>query len=121
MVFKFDATRGYNGNITLLAGVNFDGSLRGVRVTSHKETPGLGDGIEIEKDDWIESFSGKSLANPQPQQWAVRRDGGSFDQFTGATITPRAIVEAVRDALHFYAANRDFLFDTPSDSPEGDK
>ena len=118
VVLRFDAVRGYNGHITLLAGINADGGLRGVRVISHKETPGLGDAIEIEKSDWVQSFTGKSLLNPKPDKWAVRSDGGEFDQFTGATITPRAVVDGVRLALEYFDANRDYLFDTAADSAE---
>jgi len=118
LVLKFNAVNGYNGNITLLAGINSDGSLRGVRIISHKETPGLGDAIEIEKSDWALDFSGKSLSNPEPDQWAVKRDGGEFDQFTGATITPRAVVDAVRLALEYFQANREYLFDTTAESAE---
>ena len=110
VVIRLAATDGYNGNIHLLVGINADGSLSGVRVTSHKETPGLGDAIETGKSDWILGFSGLSLRNPDPDSWAVKRDGGVFDQFTGATITPRAVVKAVRRALQFYAANKNELF-----------
>jgi len=116
VVLKFNAVNGYNGNITLLAGINSDGSLRGVRIISHKETPGLGDAIETEKSDWALSFSGKSLSNPEPDKWAVKRDGGKFDQFTGATITPRAVVDAVRLALEYFKANHEYLFDTAAES-----
>lgn len=115
-VLKFKAVDGYNGDITLLAGINADGSLRGVRIISHKETPGLGDGIEIRKSDWVLGFSGRSLTNPEPAGWAVKRDGGEFDQFTGATITPRAVVDAVRLALEYFSANREVLFSAPADS-----
>ena len=118
VVLKFNAVNGYNGNIKLLAGINSDGRLRGVRIISHKETPGLGDAIEIEKSDWALDFSGKSLNNPEPGRWAVKRDGGEFDQFTGATITPRAVVDAVRLALEYFEANRDYLFDTAAESAE---
>lgn len=114
VILKFNAVNGYNGDITLLAGIDVDGSLRGVRVISHRETPGLGDFIEVEKGDWINGFTGKSLANPDRTDWAVRRDGGKFDQFTGATITPRAVVEAVRDVLEFYAINQEQLFTLPA-------
>lgn len=110
-IFKFNAVKGYNGDITLLAGIDWDGRLRGVRVISHKETPGLGDAIEIEKDPWILEFTGKSLDNPTPEKWSVRQDGGEFDQFTGATITPRAVVDAVRMTLQYYDANREYLFE----------
>jgi electron transport complex protein RnfG len=118
VILKFNAVNGYNGNITLLAGINSNGSLRGVRIISHKETPGLGDAIEIEKSDWALDFSGKSLNNPEPGKWAVKRDGGEFDQFTGATITPRAVVDAVRLALEYFEANREYLFDTAAESAE---
>jgi Na+-translocating ferredoxin:NAD+ oxidoreductase subunit G len=117
-VLRLVATDGYNGNIHLLIGINADGSLSGVRVTSHKETPGLGDAIDTAKSDWVLGFSGRSLQNPQQPGWAVKRDGGEFDQFTGATITPRAVVKAVRMALEFYAANKDTVFEQPSDTPE---
>jgi len=120
VVLKFNAVKGYNGNITLLAGINPDGSLRGVRIISHKETPGLGDAIETEKSDWALNFSGKSLTHPEVEKWAVKRDGGQFDQFTGATITPRAVVDAVRLALEYFTAHRDYLFDTAAE-PAGDR
>jgi electron transport complex protein RnfG len=111
VILRFAAVNGYNGPIHLLAGIEADGSLAGVRVTAHRETPGLGDAIEVARNDWIRSFDGRSLRSPGPRGWRVRRDGGEFDQFTGATITPRAIVEAVRLALDYYAANRRTLFE----------
>jgi len=117
VILKFSAIHGYNGPIGLLAGINADGTVAGIRVIFHKETPGLGDGIEREKSDWVLGFDGKSLDNPPPEEWAVRRDGGSFDQFTGATITPRAIVEAVRKALEYFREHRDKLFNTPASPP----
>ena len=92
---------GYNGNIRLLTGIDIDGVLLGVRVIGHKETPGLGDKIETRKSDWIKGFSGLSLSNLDKSQWKVKRDGGSFDQFTGATITPRAIVSAAYQILEY--------------------
>lgn len=118
VVLRFDAVDGYNGNISLLAGINRDGSLRGVRVVAHRETPGLGDAIEAGKSDWIQNFAGRSLGDPPAEEWTVRREGGAFDQFTGATITPRAVVNAVRLALEYFEANRDVLFDTAPDSAE---
>ena len=121
VVLRFAAVNGYNGNISLLAGINYDGSLRGVRVVSHKETPGLGDAIEAEKSDWIRSFEGTSIGRPPLERWTVRRDGGEFDQFTGATITPRAVVEAVRRALEYYAVNRDALFAPPGGGSAQDR
>lgn len=101
---------GYAGPIRLLVSVLHDGSLGGVRVLSHHETPGLGDKIEEAKSDWIQSFKGKSLTNPPLEKWAVKRDGGEFDQFTGATITPRSIVGAVRNTLLYVERQGDALF-----------
>ncbi len=111
VVFNSIAPNGYNGKIHLLIGVYRDGSLTGVRAIKHSETPGLGDGIEIRKSDWILGFDNKSLGNPDPDDWTVKRDGGEFDQFTGATITPRAIVEAVKNTLLYYRDNANTLFD----------
>ena len=102
IIFSVIAPDGYSGAIKLLVGVNADGSLAGVRVVGHRETPGLGDAIEAERSDWIRSFDGKSLQNPGPRGWAVKRDGGVFDQFTGATITPRAVVKAVHQTLIYF-------------------
>lgn len=104
---------GYAGPIKLLVSVLADGTLGGVRVLSHHETPGLGDKIEERKTDWVLSFNGKSLENPAPEQWAVKRDGGIFDQFTGATITPRSIVRAVKNTLVFVDEQGDALYKTP--------
>lgn len=98
--------RGYAGSIVCIMGVSRDGQLLGVRVLSHKETPGLGDKIEAAKDTWIHAFEGKSLASPAADKWAVKKDGGTFDQFAGATITPRAVVRAVKDGLELFARER---------------
>lgn len=95
------APDGYSGDIRMIVGVNADGALAGVRVLSHKETPGLGDKIELAKSNWILSFDGKSLQNPAESGWQVKKDGGEFDQFTGATITPRAVVRQVKEVLQF--------------------
>ena len=108
------APDGYNGDIRLLAGIDAGGTVLGVRVVSHRETPGLGDPIEIEKSDWILGFTRKSLGNPETGGWAVKRDGGQFDQFTGATISPRAVVRAIHNTLLYFEANRQLLFDTPA-------
>ncbi|HYE37925.1 electron transport complex subunit RsxG [Methylocaldum sp.] len=113
------APDGYNGTIKLLVAVRTDGSLRGVRVISHRETPGLGDPIDTDKSDWIFGFDGRSLDNPPESRWKVKRDGGDFDQFTGATITPRAVVKAVYKTLTFFNRNRDRLFDQESGSSVG--
>lgn len=104
------APDGYNGRIRLLVGVLPDGRVSGVRVLSHSETPGLGDAIEVERSDWIRDFRGRSLGNPPATRWRVKRDGGVFDQFTGATITPRAVVGAVRRTLKYVARNEQWLF-----------
>lgn len=109
-VFSTVAPDGYNGNIKLLVAVREDGTLSGVRAISHKETPGLGDGIEENRSDWILGFADKSLKNPEEKKWAVKRDGGFFDQFTGATITPRAVVKAVKNTLLYYQANKDKIY-----------
>jgi len=110
VIFNSIAPDGYNGKIHLLVGVYVDGSLAGVRVIKHAETPGLGDGIEIRKSAWIKGFDGRSLDNPGAAGWRVKRDGGEFDQLTGATITPRAIVAAVRNTLLYYQQNADMIF-----------
>jgi electron transport complex protein RnfG len=102
---------GYSGPIKMLVAVRYDGSLGGVRVLNHKETPGLGDKVEESRSDWIYSFNDKSIGNPPLDKWKVKRDGGVFDQFTGATITPRSIVEAVKKTLLYVQANKDALYD----------
>lgn len=109
-IFTSIAPNGYSGKITLLVGVYYDGTLAGVRVINHKETPGLGDKINEKKTDWILKFKGLSLINPVESKWAVKKDGGEFDQFTGATITPRAVITAVKKSLQFFEQNRDELF-----------
>lgn len=103
--------RGYSGDIRVLLGIDAAGQLTGVRVLHHTETPGLGDKIETSRSDWITRFTGLSLGNPPEAQWAVKKDGGPFDQFAGATITPRAVVNAIRDGLRLFAAQRDTLLE----------
>ena len=115
------APEGYGGGIRLLVAINYDGTLAGVRVLSHHETPGLGDKIEAERSDWILQFEGLSLENPAPRNWRVKKDGGRFDQFTGATITPRAVVAAVYDALVYFEAHREALFERDDVSRESDE
>lgn len=109
-IFETVAPKGYNGPIYLLVGVNLDGTLSGVRIISHRETPGLGDAIEHKYSDWILGFNGKSLQNPTAHLWAVKRDGGVFDQFTGATISPRTVVKSIRNTLEYYAAHKTDIF-----------
>lgn len=104
------AADGYAGPIQLLVAVNADGRLAGVRVLSHKETPGLGDAIDIERSNWISHFDGRSLDDPAEAQWKVKKDGGVFDQFTGATITPRAVVKAVHRFLEYERDHRAALY-----------
>jgi len=104
-VFKV-AERGYAADIQVLMAVDVEGKTLGVRVLKHAETPGLGDKVDIKKDPWIKSFDGKSLSDPTPEKWGVKKDSGVFDQFAGATITPRAVVKAVKGGLEFYAAHR---------------
>ncbi|TGN41952.1 electron transport complex subunit RsxG [Marinobacter confluentis] len=123
LIVPVTAPGGYSGDIRLLIGLNMKGTVLGVRVTSHRETPGLGDKIETKKSDWIYTFEGQSLDNPEPENWAVKKDGGAFDQFTGATITPRAVVDTVRDTLIYFRENRKQIRDTlrqpasPEDEP----
>ena len=101
-----NGARGYGGELIVLIGVDAKGMLLGARVIRHKETPGLGDKIELAKSKWIRDFDGKSLESPPPEKWAVKKDGGVFDQFAGATITPRAVVKAVKGGLDFFAARK---------------
>jgi electron transport complex protein RnfG len=111
------APDGYVGAIRLLVGIDIHGTILGVRVLSHHETPGLGDAIEERRSPWIFSFNGRSLHNPGKDGWRVRRDGGQFDQFTGATITPRAVVKAVHNTLLFFEQNKQRLFSEKSLAP----
>lgn len=107
--FKFVAPDGYAGPISLVMGIDKNGEILGVRVIAHVETPGLGDKIEVSKSKWVLSFNGKSLDNLTVEQWAVKKDGGVFDQFAGATITPRKVVQAIKRGLEFYKVHRDEL------------
>ncbi len=113
VAFRVVAPDGYSGDIELLMGVRADGQISGVRVISHHETPGLGDAIEVRRSAWIKTFTGRSIGDPGDAGWRVKRDGGQFDQFTGATITPRAVVKAIRKGLTFVARHRDVLFFAP--------
>nr|WP_100547409.1 MULTISPECIES: electron transport complex subunit RsxG [unclassified Pseudomonas] len=106
LILPVTAPDGYSGAIHLLVGIFADGRLAGVRVLGHRETPGLGDKIELTKSDWVRSFEGKSLSDPGEDGWAVKKDRGEFDQFAGATITPRAVVKAVHGALRYFDKHR---------------
>ncbi len=116
-VLEATAPDGYGGNIALIVGVDMQGKVQGVRVVPpHNETPGLGDKIETKKSGWIYRFNGLSLGNPSDAGWAVKKDGGQFDSFTGATITPRAVVGAVHRALQYFDANQTAVFEAPSEA-----
>lgn len=109
VIIPATARDGYTGDIDMIVGINLDGSVAGTRVLSHRETPGLGDQIDYKKSQWVDGFIGKSLANPTPEKWTVKKDNGVFDQFTGATITPRAVSKAIKQALEYYRDNRQIL------------
>jgi Na+-translocating ferredoxin:NAD+ oxidoreductase subunit G len=104
--------KGYSGEIRLLVGVYKDGKVAGVRINSHTETPGLGDKIQTNKSDWIFSFNGKEYQESAADKWEVKKNGGDFDAFTGATITPRAVVHAVEDVLIYFENHKKMLFNT---------
>ena len=114
------APDGYSGDIEMIVGVNRDGSLAGVRVLRHKETPGLGDKIDLKKSQWILGFNTKSLQLPFIDRWKVKKDGGDFDQFAGATITPRAVVGQVKRVLEFVTANQQSLFADAAQEQSGE-
>jgi electron transport complex protein RnfG len=111
------APDGYAGAIRLLVAIDPQGRLLGVRVLEHHETPGLGDLLEERRSGWIHGFDGRALGDPPIERWAVRKDGGDFDQFTGATVTPRAVVRSVRNALVYFSRHRDELLAAPSRPP----
>jgi electron transport complex protein RnfG len=110
VVFKVTGN-GYAGPIDCMMGIDRNGHITGVRVIKHKETPGLGDKIEPAKSRWIYAFDDKSLGDPPAQKWAVKKDGGIFDQFAGATITPRGVVKAVKGGMDFFVKERSKLLD----------
>ena len=112
-LFVITARDGYSGPIRLLVGIDASGAVTGLSVLEHRETPGLGDGIEL--PDWKRQFVGRSLGNPVSRGWKIKADGGEFDQLTGASVTPRAIVKAVRETLEYFAANSSTVFGTTLD------
>ena len=116
LLFEVTAMDGYAGPIRLLVGIRSDGVLTGVRTLAHEETPGLGDKIESARSDWIFGFEGRAIGNPPAARWSIRADGGDFDQITGASVTSRAVVNAVSETLIYFSANRDALLTAP-DSP----
>ena len=109
-LFVVSARDGYAGPIRILVGIDVGGAVTGVHVLEHRETPGLGDRVESGKSDWVHQFDGRSLVDPSPSGWAIKRDGGQFDQLTGASVTPRAIVKAIRDTLLYFEAHREEVF-----------
>ncbi len=110
VILEAIAHDGYSGDIKLLIAIKYTGKISGVRVLTHKETPGLGDYIDIAKDDWIKLFDNESLTKTDDKSWNVKKDNGQFDYMAGATITPRAVVKAVHKSLQYFEANKDTLF-----------
>mgnify|MGYP001179010962 FL=1 len=117
VILPATARDGYSGDIRTLVGIRLDGSISGVRVVSHHETLGLGDLVDLRRSDWVRGFDNRSLTDPPPIGWNVKKNGGVFDQFTGATITPRAVIHATRRALEYANLHKVSLFELESDSP----
>ena len=115
VIIPVTAPDGYTGNINMIVGINADESVAGVRVLAHKETPGLGDKVELKKSSWLLAFDGQRYEGDDDPSWAVKKDGGRFDQFTGATITPRAVVNATARAIHYFREHKTALLETRSD------
>lgn len=113
-VIETTAPDGYSGDIDLIVSIAYSGEITGVRAITHQETPGLGDKIDRKKSDWVESFIGKFFDEENATQWAVKKDGGEFDQFTGATITPRAVVNATKNTLTFFNQHKTMIFQQPN-------
>ena len=120
-LFAVTARDGYTGAIRLLIGIRANGTITAVHALSHRETPGLGDGIDRSKSDWIEQFSGRSLVDPAPSGWRIARDGGNFDQLTGASVTSRAVVGAVHETLVYFASNNPRIFALDADEQAVDE
>lgn len=113
-LFAVTARDGFSGAIRILVGINFNGTVTGVRILQHRETPGLGDKIDSSRSDWVFQFDGHSLTSPAVSGWAIRSDGGEFDQLTGASVTPRAVIKAIRETLLYFDAQRDEIFAAPA-------
>jgi len=113
-LFAVTARDGYAGPIRVLVGIGIDGTVTGVRIINHRETPGLGDRIDQSRSDWVYQFDGHSLGNPPQSGWMLKTDGGDFDQLTGASVTPRAVIKAIRETLLYFDAHRDEIFTLPS-------
>ena len=118
-LFIVSARDGYAGPIRILAGIDTMGVVTGVHVLEHRETPGLGDRVESTKSDWVKQFNGRSLLDPEPTGWAIKGDGGQFDQLTGASVTPRAIIKAIKETLLYFEAHSEEIF--AAAIPETDK
>ena len=117
-LFAVTAPDGFSGAIRVLVGIAADGAVTGVRILQHRETPGYGDSIESSRSDWVYQFEGRSLGDPVVSQWHLQVDGGDFDQLTGASITPRAVLKAIRQVLIYFDANRDAVFSMPATEEE---
>ena len=109
-LFVVSARDGFSGPIRILLGIEYDGTVTGVRILQHRETPGLGDRIESTRSDWVLQFDGRSMGDPVVTGWAIKKDGGEFDQLTGASVTPRAVIKAIRDTLIYFDEHRDAVF-----------
>ncbi len=112
-LFVISARDGYAGPIRILVGIDTTGEVTGVHVLEHRETPGLGDRVESGKSDWVQQFNGRSLLEPEPPGWRIKSDGGQFDQLTGASVTPRAIIKAVKETLLYFDLHTDEIFANP--------
>jgi len=117
-LFVVSARDGYAGAIRILVGIDISGAITGVHVLAHRETPGLGDRIESTKSDWDKQFNGHSLGDPVTDGWRIKRDGGEFDQLTGASVTPRAVIKAVKETLVYFDANSVAVFAATADSQQ---
>lgn len=113
-LFAVTARDGYAGAIRVLIGIEYDGTVTGIRILEHRETPGLGDKIVASRSDWVFQFDGRSLGDPRLEQWSIKRDGGEFDQLTGASVTPRAVIKVTKETLIYFAAHRDEIFSAPA-------
>ena len=117
-LFAVTARDGYAGPIRVLVGIEYDGTVTGIRILEHRETPGLGDRIVSSRSDWVFQFDGRSLGNPSADRWALKRDGGQFDQLTGASVTPRAVISVVKETLIYFDAHREEIFAAPASGDE---
>jgi len=109
-LFVVSARDGYAGPIRILVGIDTMGVVTGVHVLEHRETPGLGDRVDSTKSDWVKQFNGHSLLDPEPTGWAIKGDGGQYDQLTGASVTPRAIIKAIKETLLYFEAHSEEIF-----------